>query len=77
MKTDKILLDHGSGGKISHGLTMELILPIFGNDILDPLEGAENLLSMALVDDPPLVITEAALREGVSVCEEAIGEAIQ
>ena len=37
MKPDKILLDHGSGGKISHNLTMELILPIFGNDILDPL----------------------------------------
>jgi 4-aminobutyrate aminotransferase/(S)-3-amino-2-methylpropionate transaminase len=26
---------------------------------------------------PPLVITEEALREGVSVCEEAIQEAIQ
>ncbi|MBI9084616.1 MAG: hydrogenase expression/formation protein HypE [Desulfobacterales bacterium] len=37
MKPDKILLDHGSGGKISHNLTMELILPIFGNNILDPL----------------------------------------
>ena len=37
MNTDTILLDHGSGGKISHRLTTELILPIFGNEILDPL----------------------------------------
>ena len=37
MKFDKILLDHGSGGKISHNLTRDLLLPIFGNPILDDL----------------------------------------
>jgi hydrogenase expression/formation protein HypE len=37
MKTDKILLDHGSGGKISHRLINEIILPIFDNPILSPL----------------------------------------
>jgi len=37
MKTDKILLDHGSGGKISHRLTTELMLPIFSNSILSEL----------------------------------------
>jgi hydrogenase expression/formation protein HypE len=37
MKTDKILLDHGSGGKISHGLTTDLLLPIFNNPILSEL----------------------------------------
>ncbi|MCP3953973.1 MAG: hydrogenase expression/formation protein HypE, partial [Desulfobacterales bacterium] len=38
MKTDKILLDHGSGGKISHSLTKDLLLPVFGNPILDQLD---------------------------------------
>ena len=37
MKTDKILLDHGSGGKISHQLIGEIMLPIFNNPILSPL----------------------------------------
>ena len=34
---DRILLDHGSGGKISHGLTTDLLLPIFDNPILADL----------------------------------------
>jgi hydrogenase expression/formation protein HypE len=37
MKTDKILLDHGSGGKISHHLTTDLLLPVFDNPILAQL----------------------------------------
>ena len=37
MKTDKILLDHGSGGKMSHSLTTDLMLPIFKNPILSQL----------------------------------------
>ena len=37
MKSDKILLDHGSGGKISHGLTTDLLLPVFNNPILAEL----------------------------------------
>jgi hydrogenase expression/formation protein HypE len=37
MKTDKILLDHGSGGKISHGLTKDMMLPVFDNAILAAL----------------------------------------
>ena len=31
MTNDKILLDHGSGGKISHSMFSELILPLFDN----------------------------------------------
>jgi hydrogenase expression/formation protein HypE len=31
MKTDKILLDHGSGGKLAHRLTTEILLPLFDN----------------------------------------------
>jgi hydrogenase expression/formation protein HypE len=34
---DKILLDHGSGGKISQSLTADLLLPIFDNPILADL----------------------------------------
>jgi hydrogenase expression/formation protein HypE len=37
MKSDKILLDHGSGGKISHNLTTDLLLPVFDNPILAQL----------------------------------------
>ncbi len=37
MKTDKILLDHGSGGKISHRMTKEMLLPVFDNPILAQL----------------------------------------
>jgi hydrogenase expression/formation protein HypE len=37
MKPDKILLDHGSGGKISHRLTTDLFLPVFDNPILAEL----------------------------------------
>jgi len=37
MRTDKILLDHGSGGKISHSLVSDIMLPIFDNPILAQL----------------------------------------
>jgi hydrogenase expression/formation protein HypE len=37
MKSDKILLDHGSGGRISHLLTTDIMLPIFDNPILAEL----------------------------------------
>lgn len=38
MKPDKIILDHGSGGKISHHLTTDFILPKFNNPILANLD---------------------------------------
>jgi hydrogenase expression/formation protein HypE len=37
MTPDKILLDHGSGGKVAHGLTTELLLPMFDNPMLAQL----------------------------------------
>jgi hydrogenase expression/formation protein HypE len=37
MTNDKILLDHGSGGKISHNLTTDMLLPVFDNPILAQL----------------------------------------
>jgi hydrogenase expression/formation protein HypE len=38
MKTGKILLDHGSGGKLSHELTRDLVLPAFDNHLLSRLD---------------------------------------
>ncbi len=37
MKPKTILLDHGSGGKASHRLIKELLLPAFRNPVLDQL----------------------------------------
>ncbi len=37
MKTDKILLDHGSGGKMAHQLTTEILMPLFENPFLAQL----------------------------------------
>ena len=37
MTTDRILLDHGSGGKISHSMTKDMMLPVFDNAILAAL----------------------------------------
>ncbi len=37
MTSARILLDHGSGGKMSHELTKELLLPLFGNPLLSSL----------------------------------------
>jgi len=37
MIADKILLDHGSGGKMSHQLIAELVLPAFDNGLLAPM----------------------------------------
>jgi hydrogenase expression/formation protein HypE len=37
MKAEKILLDHGSGGKISHSMTKDMLLPVFDNAILAAL----------------------------------------
>ena len=38
MRTDKILLDHGGGGKLSHHLTETLLLPAFDNPALAMLD---------------------------------------
>jgi len=37
MKEEKILLDHGSGGKMSHSLIADIMLPLFDNPILSQL----------------------------------------
>ena len=35
---DKILLAHGSGGKLSHDLVEKMFVPLFGNPLLDRLD---------------------------------------
>jgi hydrogenase expression/formation protein HypE len=37
MNTDTILLDHGGGGKMSHHLITDVLLPVFDNPILSKL----------------------------------------
>jgi hydrogenase expression/formation protein HypE len=37
MTSDKVLLDHGSGGKLSHSLTAEIMLAAFDNPVLAEL----------------------------------------
>jgi len=36
-KNERVLLDHGSGGKIAHRLTSDILLPLFDNSILSLL----------------------------------------
>ena len=43
MKTDIILLDHGSGGSMSHHLITDLMLPIFDNPMLAALHDGAML----------------------------------
>ena len=43
MKTDKILLDHGSGGKMANQLIAEMMLPAFDNPILSQLNDGASL----------------------------------
>ncbi len=43
MIKDQILLDHGSGGKMSHDLVTSMILPAFKNDILSELHDGATL----------------------------------
>ncbi len=43
MKTNTILLDHGSGGRMSHRLITDLMLPIFNNPMLAALHDGATL----------------------------------
>lgn len=43
LKNDKILLDHGSGGKISHDFVAQTLVPMFDNPILTQLHDGAAL----------------------------------
>lgn len=43
MSEEKILLAHGSGGKLSHDLIQKLFLPLFLNPLLEPLDDSAEI----------------------------------
>ncbi len=43
MPDEKILLAHGSGGKLSHDLIKQIFLPRFANPFLDPLDDSARI----------------------------------
>jgi hydrogenase expression/formation protein HypE len=43
MSDDKILLAHGSGGKLSHDLIKQIFLPRFRNPFLEPLDDSAKI----------------------------------
>jgi hydrogenase expression/formation protein HypE len=45
MPEDKILLAHGSGGKLSHDLIKQIFLPPFTNPILGPLDDSAKIMN--------------------------------
>jgi hydrogenase expression/formation protein HypE len=38
MKDDKVMLDHGAGGRMSHSLIADIMLPVFDNPVLSQLD---------------------------------------
>jgi hydrogenase expression/formation protein HypE len=38
MKDDKVMLDHGAGGRMSHSLIADIMLPVFDNPVLSKLD---------------------------------------
>ncbi len=45
MSDEKILLAHGSGGKLSHDLIKQIFLPQFSNPLLEPLDDAAKMIN--------------------------------
>ncbi len=53
MSEGKILLAHGSGGKLSHDLVREILLPRFSNPFLEPLDDSARITNQ----EGPLAFT--------------------
>jgi hydrogenase expression/formation protein HypE len=56
MSEGKILLAHGSGGKLSHDLVSEILLPRFSNPFLEPLDDSARITNQ----EGPLAFTTDA-----------------
>ena len=56
MSDEKILLAHGSGGKLSHDLVSEIFVPRFSNPFLDPLDDSARITNQ----EGPLAFTTDA-----------------
>jgi hydrogenase expression/formation protein HypE len=78
MKTDKILLDHGSGGKMSHRLVTDLMLPIFDNPMLKALhDGATlNMGGMRLAFSTDSYVVDPIFFPGGSIGDLAVNGTI-
>jgi hydrogenase expression/formation protein HypE len=74
MKTDQILLDHGSGGQLSQRLVHDVILPVFGNPILNRLhDGAIfNLGSQRLAFSTDSYVVDPVFFPGGSIGDLAV-----
>ncbi len=53
MPDEKILLAHGSGGKLSHELISQIFLPQFSNPLLEPLDDSAKITNR----DGPIAFT--------------------
>ncbi len=53
MSDEKILLAHGSGGKLSHDLVSEILVPRFSNPFLEPLDDSARITNQ----EGPLAFT--------------------
>lgn len=53
MKNDRILLSHGSGGRLSHQLVKDMFLPVFQNPRLGPLDDG----AIFKLNSPDMVLT--------------------
>ncbi len=56
MSDEKILLAHGSGGKLSHDLVSEIFVPRFSNPFLEPLDDSARITNQ----EGPLAFTTDA-----------------
>ena len=67
MEMERIKLDHGSGGKLSQQLMEEIILPAFGNPLLNELhDGAVLSLSGKAAFTTDSVVWDACCIFGIS-----------
>src|SRR5215510_3646008 len=56
---DRVLLGHGSGGRLSHDLITRLFLPALGNEVLDRLEDQATCGLPGLADSRLAVTTDS------------------
>ncbi|OQY00567.1 MAG: hydrogenase expression/formation protein HypE [Desulfobacteraceae bacterium 4572_130] len=78
MKQNKILLEHGSGGKISNSMISKMIIPIFDNSILAKLnDGAElNIKGQRLAFSTDSYVADPIFFKGGNIGDLAVNGTI-
>lgn len=56
---DRVLLGHGSGGRLSHDLVTRLFLPALGNEVLNRLEDQATCALPGLANDRVAITTDS------------------